>query len=149
MRAYFTVRAKRPAGSHNGNRRGRNSRVKRDRPPVPRITCDWGRGALPANMRALHDMTQAAGGLRRREPERRELESVAAHRGGACCAAGVAEPGAASPMAVIARKPRWDLHHLPIGIRLNKQPNCGIPRNVRVARNYRPMLIVMCPSAAT
>jgi hypothetical protein len=54
MRAHFTICPKRPAGSPNGDCRTRSSKIKRGRPPGPRMKCGWGCGAqlTGRNMRA-------------------------------------------------------------------------------------------------
>jgi hypothetical protein len=41
MQAHFTICPKRPAGSPNGDCRTRSSKVKRGRPPGPRMKCGW------------------------------------------------------------------------------------------------------------
>src|SRR6202041_1151174 len=41
MGPHFTISPNRPAASEHQNRRGKNSKVKRGRPPGPRMLCGW------------------------------------------------------------------------------------------------------------
>ncbi len=105
MRAYVTICPKRLAGSVHVDPRRRNSKVKRGCPQGPRMKCGWGCGSELTAARCARTSRHARSG--------RQAPTKYADRGGECCAAGATEPGAPSPVAGIARNPRWGLSYLP------------------------------------